>query len=338
MSTTGRRVAGRSFRWLAAMALLGWGLPAGGHADIFPALKWEDQPGAPHDGFFENEPGEPVNQDDFAGNTVGAANFSRLRPGSGFTLPLPGNLDMVWIPPGSFVMGSPATEAGRKDNEGPLTHVTLTRGFWLSKTEVTQQEWSIMTSALHQQSRWSKYPLRGEGPEVPMYFVSWNEAMAFCDLLNHHVQLPPGYAFTLPTEAQWEYACRAREPAVAFSGNLAGQAWFAGNSGNVIHPVGQKQSNAFGLADMLGNTQEWCRDYAAKLPGGNVTDPAGPPAGSAHVARGGEFDSAAAQCRPAARAAYGPDEHAYIGFRLALEPIPGNAPANNGRARRAANQ
>jgi formylglycine-generating enzyme required for sulfatase activity len=155
--------------------------------------------------------------------------------------------------------------------------------------------------------------------------VSWDDAMAFCAKLTEREKaagrLPTGYAYTLPTEAQREYACRAGTEG-PFAGDLDAMAWYGPNSGGTTHPVGLKQPNAWGLYDMEGNGWEWCRDWYAPYPGGEVTNPAGPPSGSGRVFRGGSWNYDAANCRSAIRNSSGPAyRHDDVGFRLALSAV-----------------
>ena len=184
---------------------------------------------------------------------------------------------------------------------------------------------------------------------VAMYLVDWREAMEFCARLTVRARaagaLPPGYEFTLPTEAQWEYACRAGTTDATYSADLDAIAWHAGNSSarydgppwNAIAPalnpghggrsgprqVGLKQPNAWGLCDMLGNVYQWCRDFPAEsFPGGSVTDPTGSASGADRIVRGGSWHSDATLCRAAYRAWSSPDTRLqFIGFRLALAPV-----------------
>ena len=183
-------------------------------------------------------------------------------PGKSWNLKLPTNtaLPMSWIPPGKFVMGSPETETGRKADESPQTNVTLTKGYWIGKTEVTVAQWKAVTGLslrekviklLNDETLYDfegkKMRIRdymgfdkndpdkvmaNEDDQLPMYFVSWNEAMAFCRKLTEKERaagrLPIGYEYTLPTEAQWEYACRAGSS--TFTGNLDSMAWYGKNS------------------------------------------------------------------------------------------------------------
>jgi formylglycine-generating enzyme required for sulfatase activity len=149
--------------------------------------------------------------------------------------------------------------------------------------------------------------------------------MKFCRRLSEQERaaghLPPGYDFTLPTEAQWEYACRAGTTGARY-GSLDDIAWNNSKGRDSTHPVGQKQPNAFGLYDMLGNVWEWCSDWwADRLPGGNVTDPVGPDSGSYRVARGGGWRDDPANCRSAYRFWFSPTfRFHHLGFRVALAP------------------
>ncbi len=300
--------------------------------------------------------------------------------GQSWAVPLtgPATLPMVWIAPGTFLQGSPANEPGRRPDEGPQTAVTLTRGFWLGRTEVTVAQWqSVMGVDLRGQlarargddtlydlggkkqtvrafMRWTpdappEQYLANEGDRLPMYFVSWNDAMEFGRRLTEREhaagRLPAGYCFTLPTEAQWEYACRAgttgatyaESPGAATGGPvpLDRIAWYNGNSATGYtgrgfgrpsagpREVGAKLPNAWGLQDMAGNLWEWCRDWYGPYPGGAVTDPTGPAAGTDRVNRGGSFGSGTRDERSANRAKNPPAEaSAYRGFRLALCPAP----------------
>jgi formylglycine-generating enzyme required for sulfatase activity len=234
------------------------------------------------------------------------------------TLPNNGTLDLIWIAPGTFTMGSPDSKSFRNGSEWPQTNVTISKGFWLGKTLVTQGQYQALMG--NNPSRF-----KSVGADAPVEQVSWNDAMTFCQKLTERERaagyLLEGYAYTLPTEAQWEYACRAGTTEARY-GNLDDIAWYASNSGSTTHPVAQKQPNAWGLYDMLGNVWEWCSDYwYGTYPGGNVTDPVGAPSGFGRVLRGGSWHDVAADCRPADRIGGVPGGHPRnVGFRLALAP------------------
>ena len=224
-------------------------------------------------------------------------------------------LELLWVEPGAFTMGSPLDEPQREKAEGPPWRVTLSRGFWLGKTEVTQAQYEAVTGA-------NPSTLKAAGPQAPVERVSWLDAMAFCRKLTARERaagrLPEGYAFTLPTEAQWEYACRAGT-AGSYPGEPYAMGWFNDNSDATTHPVAEKQPNAWGFFDMGGNVLEWCLDWYAPYPRGAATDPAGPERGYYRVARGGSWRTKVEVGRSAARAGGSAGRLDYtLGFRLAL--------------------
>ncbi len=227
-------------------------------------------------------------------------------------------LDLRWVEAGTFLMGSPADEEGRDRAEGPQTRVTLSRGFWLGRTELTQAQYLALTGA--NPSRFTT-----AGPDAPVERVSWLEAMQLCAKLNDRERaagrLPDGYVYTLPTEAQWEYACRAGTTG-ATAGNLPAMSWYDGNSGETAHPVAQRAPNGWGFSDLSGNVLEWCYDWFGDYPGGSVTDPTGPKSGYFRIARGGSWRTRLDVGRSAARAGGSEGRQDYtIGLRLALAPV-----------------
>ena len=267
-----------------------------------------------------------------------AAVAAALRAANARTIP-DLNLDLVYIAPGDFLMGTPeqslivkwfylAREKLTKqpnlgagfDNERPVTWVTLTQPFWLGRTAVTQGQYQAVMGS-------NPSNFTAVGKDAPVENVSWDDAMAFCQKLTEREKaagrLPKGYAYTLPTEAQREYGCRAGTTGT-YAGDLDAMAWYEPNSGGTTHPVGTKEPNAWGLYDMNGNVWEWCRDwYADKLPGGDVTNPMGPASGSYRVIRGGSYDHDAADCRSANRGDRPPDDRDnYEGFRVTLAQSP----------------
>ncbi len=223
-----------------------------------------------------------------------------------------GDLALLWIPGGTFVMSA----VQGSDND---TRVTISRGFWLGRTEVTQEQWQAVMENVPRPSRF-------KGSDRPVERVSWVLAMEFCRKLTDRERavgrLPESYEYTLPTEAQWEYACRAGTTG-AFAGEIGALAWYELNSGGQTHPVAQKLPNAWGLYDMHGNVIEWCADGYSGYPGGAVTDPmtdySGPSSGSSRIVRGGGWSSSAGQCRSASRTWQGLN-FGGSGFRLALAP------------------
>jgi formylglycine-generating enzyme required for sulfatase activity len=227
-------------------------------------------------------------------------------------------IKLVLIPAGTFMMGSPDSEADRGTDESQQTRVTLTKDFYLGQTDVTQGQYELVMGA-------NPSDFKKAGKNAPVEEVSWGDAMAFCQKLTERERiaghLPEGYAFTLPTEAQWEYACRAGTTG-AYATNPDETSWFDRNSGGTTHPVGAKQPNLWGLYDMTGNVYQWCADwYANRYPGGEATDPTGPEAGTVHVLRGGGWYYDRSYCRSAYRD-FDPGYRAnFIGFRVALNPI-----------------
>jgi formylglycine-generating enzyme required for sulfatase activity len=238
-------------------------------------------------------------------------------------------IQLCWCPPGKFTMGSPPDEPERRPDEDQVA-VTLTKGFWMAKYETTQGQWKRVVGKL-------PGPLTAELPEgddYPVGNVNFAEAEAFCQALTElgrrKGDLPPGWEFRLPTEAQWEYACRAGTTmATAFGDKLSSkQANFkgkpynraeAGPSLGRVAKVGSYPPNAWGLHDMHGNTFEWCRDwYHAKLPGGIDPDLHEATATS-RVRRGGGWTDDGWACRSAFRLRFEPERrYDHIGFRVVV--------------------
>ncbi|MBM3837400.1 MAG: formylglycine-generating enzyme family protein [Verrucomicrobia bacterium] len=237
-------------------------------------------------------------------------------------LPLP---NMVWIPQGRFVMGSPPDEKDRDLDEDPLTQVVFPSGFWMGKYEVTQGEYERITGT-------NPSGFNGD-PSRPVERVSWEDAVAYCARLTQTEfsagRLPFGYAYRLPTEAEFEYACRAGTTTRYSFGDdldyteLGEYAWYDANSLKTTHPVGQKRPNLFGLHDIYGNVWEWCHDYYdSAYPGGSIERPSGPSSGVSRVFRGGGWDWKASSCRSAYRNNVLPTRRSnYLGFRVVLGPV-----------------
>ena len=262
-----------------------------------------------------------------------------LVPGKNGTVSLPGGvyLDLNWIEPGTFTMGSPESEIGGYSDETQHS-VTISHGFWIGKYEVTQAQYKAIMKV---------NPSEFMGADLPVECVTWDDAMEFCKKLTKIEKaagrLPEGYEYTLPTEAQWEYACRAGTTTALNSGkNLSAKyecpemdevGWYQYNSGFLdsngnwtdngkTFPVGQKKPNAWGLYDMHGNVYEWCLDWYGDYPASSVMDPQGASTGSFRVIRGGGWISYAYSCRSAYRGYYYPDDRDYCyGFRVALAPV-----------------
>ena len=220
------------------------------------------------------------------------------------TLPGGATIEMIWCAPGTFMMGSPKSEAGRFDDE-PMHPVTLTKGFWLGKYEVTQAQWeSVM----------GENRSRFKGPDRPVDNISWDDCKRFVGKVNATF----GGRARMPTEAEWEYACRAGSGApIAGNGHLGDMAWYDGNSGSQTHAVGKNQANHWGFFDMHGNVLEWCFDWFSQ-PEGHATDPKGPATGSFKVLRGGCWFFYERDCRSAYRLKRDPGiRNCIFGFRLA---------------------
>jgi len=227
-----------------------------------------------------------------------------------------GNFGMkfVYISPGAFLMGSPTTEFLRYPNE-KQHHVTLTRGFYMQTTEVTQKQWRTVMG--YNPSLFKKC-----GDDCPVEMVSWDEVERFIKKLN---RLENTRKYRLPTEAEWEYACRAGSATRFSYGNddekLGEYAWYYDNSDSRSHPVGQKKPNPWGLYDMHGNVLEWCRDKYSPYPDGAAIDPVGPSKGVAHSFRGGSWYVKPKIARSAFRYGYPTSIRArYLGFRLVRMP------------------
>lgn len=229
-------------------------------------------------------------------------------------------MKFVYIKPGSFMMGSPSNEPGRHDDE-TQHNVTLTKGFYMQTTEVTQSQWkAVMKNNPSHFPGWFK-----SCNDCPVEKVSWNYVQEFIRKLN---QKEGSNKYRLPTEAQWEYACRAGSTSAFANGEISelfcgydssldSMGWYCGNANNKTHPVARKQSNSWGLYDMHGNVFEWCQDWEGSYPSGSVTDPPGPSSGSCRVFRGGCWDCNANNCCSAVRCSVTPDSRfKVIGFRL----------------------
>lgn len=234
-------------------------------------------------------------------------------------------------------MGSPPGETGRRADEAQVT-VTLTRGFWMAKFEVTQFEWRRIAGSLPERPPMARF---GLGNDVPIYWVSYLDADAFCaratSLARKSQLLTGSWAFRIPTEAQWEYACRAGTTTVTAFGERLGRkdANFGkgplnggedGPSPGKSLPAGSYRANAWGIHDMHGNVWEWCRDwYHATLPGGvdpdlsSVRGVANRDGSYSRVRRGGAWIEDGWACRSAVRLRYEPDRSSdHIGLRVVL--------------------
>jgi len=263
----------------------------------------------------------------------------------------------VWCPPGEFLLGSQAIKEERIDSERQHP-VQLSRGFWLAKHECTQWQWErVMGTDVEDLKRTGRYTfgeVTAKGADIAMYFVSWDDTQAWLKKMNENHPLPEGWEWILPTEAQWEYACRAGTTTTLYSGSLEVKgernapaldaiAWYGGNSsvgytgdgfdtsgwpekqypdGKAgVREVGGKLPNAWGLYGMIGNVWEWCEDWYGDYPSGRVTDPTGTHDFFIRVLRGGGWEAIARHCRSAHRHGDGQDSRGDdLGFRPAAAP------------------
>jgi len=217
---------------------------------------------------------------------------------------------MRWIKPGEFMMGSPKDERGRWNDESPQHRVHLTQGFWMADTQVTQELWLAIGKR--------ENPSRFKGKTNPVESVSWGDCQDWIrKLAEHH----PSLNVTLPTEAQWEYACRAgSQTAYCFGDDpreLPKYGWFDENAKGKTHPVKQLDANAWGLYDMHGNVWECCQDWNSDYQKSTVSDPTGPAKGTVRVLRGGSWGDPARALRSACRLRDDPGARgSFLGFRL----------------------
>ena len=224
-------------------------------------------------------------------------------------------MEFAYVAPGSFEMGS---NSGGSD-EKPVYKVTITKPYLMAKYEVTQSEYKKIMG---------NNPSKFSGSSNPVEKVSWNDAVRFCSTLtareHSNGNLKSGYAYRLPTEAQWEYAARGgnKSKGYTYSGSdsIGSVAWYDDNSGDKTHSVGQKSSNELGLYDMSGNVWEWCSDWKDSYPSGSVVNPQGPDSGSSRVRRGGSWRNGFVWiCSSAFRSSFSPGvRHFNLGFRLVL--------------------
>ena len=222
-------------------------------------------------------------------------------------------MKLAYIAPGEFLMGSPKTEVGREGHE-TQHKVTLTKGYFIGVYTVTQAQWRAVMG---------EGASRFKGDNLPVDEVVWSDAVSFCKKLSEK----EGRRYRLPTEAEWEFACRAGTTTVFNTGDdeaaLAEAGWFGGKSDtDSTHPVGQKKPNAWGLYDMHGNVWQWCNDGFGPHPHDAVTDPVGSADESRHVLRGGDWRCPPRLCRSAKRfgSASNYRDDVFRGFRVVLSP------------------
>lgn len=223
-------------------------------------------------------------------------------------------MEFIYISPRSYMRGSPRDEPGRWANE--IQHkVTLTKGFYIMTTEVTQRQWRSVMGR-------NPSGFQQCGSDCPVENIYWGDVQEFIRRLN---QMEKTTKYRLPTEAEWEFACRAGNKNFGANDDnedrLKAYAWFFDNADGTPHPVAQKKPNRWGLFDMQGNVSEWCQDWAGPYPVDPVTDPKGPFRGQFRVARGGNWHMSSRSCRAADRNFNLPgDKSDAIGFRVVKSP------------------
>lgn len=241
--------------------------------------------------------------------------ISACNESTGPSVELPDGMEFVSISSGSFQMGAPEGEAGSNSDERPVHAVAFEYSFQIMTTEVTQGMWEELMGS-------NPAADNGVGSDYPVYNVSWQDCQEFVAGMN---QLDPGYAYRLPTEAEWEYCCRSASSTKYYWGEdlqgllILNSAWFKYNSGAETHPVAQKYPNAWGLYDMSGNVYEWCQDCSHFNYQGAPSDGSAweNPATSDRVIRGGSWDTEAEGCRSAFRDPSDPDSgRSTVGLRL----------------------
>lgn len=218
--------------------------------------------------------------------------------------------NMVWVEGGTFRMGATSEQGSDADSYEKSVHSVTLSGYYIGKTEVTQALWQAVMGS---------NPSYFEGDDLPVEQVSWDDCQEFIRKLNSLT----GQNFRLPTEAEWEFACRGgnNSRGYKYSGSnyIDNVAWYDGNSGDKTHPVATKSPNELGIYDMSGNVWEWCADWYGDYSSGRQTNPKGPYGGSGRVLRGGGWYYYARNCRSSFRDSYIPTyRYGYLGLRLAL--------------------
>lgn len=212
-------------------------------------------------------------------------------------------IEMVWIPGGDFIMGSPSSDNERYAEREVQHQVIITNGFWMATTETTQKMWEQLTNS---------NPSKIMGSNLPVEQVNWNEIQ----IVLKKIHLTDN-KFRLPTEAEWEYACRAGTTS-PYAGNRDAMTWHSENADRTTHRVASKNPNAWGLYDMHGNVSEWCSDWFTASIGTNAINPPGPKNGERRVQRGGQYTGRVKHTRSSDRSSDEPNlKSFFVGFRFA---------------------
>ena len=236
--------------------------------------------------------------------------------------------EMVFVDSGTFLMGCASERKDCYTNEMPAHKVTLSNFYYIGKYEVTQKLWyAVMKITIQQQHKLAGAASTfGEGDDLPMFYIDYTECVVFCDRLNKLLsnQLPKGYKFRIPTDAQWEYAARGGKYSKGYtysgSNNINEVAWYSENSGEKTHEVSTKAANELGIYDMSGNIGEWCRDgdYDYFTISAPATNPIYPSTDFVRVLRGGSFSHDKTSCRVYYRRSDRGIRYGNIGLRICL--------------------
>lgn len=233
------------------------------------------------------------------------------------------NMKMVYVQGGDFLMGATSEQGSDAENDEKTIRRVRLDSYYIGECEVTQAQWQkVMGTSIYQQASKAGVSAKATGPDYPMYYVSWEEAQAFCRELSRLT----GRTYCLPTEAQWEYAARGgnKNDGTKYSGSwsIDAVAWYDGNSGANLHPVKNKRANALGLYDMSGNVWEWCTDWYSESYNVNDTNnPTGASSGLGRVLRGGSWRYNARSCRVSYRFSFNPSSRFNgNGFRVVVLP------------------
>ena len=233
------------------------------------------------------------------------------------------NMKMIYVEGGSFRMGATVEQGSEAESSELPVHTVQLESFYIAECEVTQAQWeAIMGTTIYRQRDLAdaSWPIRGVGADVPMYYINWDEAQAFCRELSAMT----GRTYILPTEAQWEYAARGgkHSKGYKYSGSYMADAvaWY-GSSDGKANPVKQKRANELGLYDMSGNLIEWCYDWLGSYTSSPQNNPTGPSSGEKRVCRGGNWYGSARNCRVSNRGGNTPtNRNIFIGLRVVCLP------------------